>query len=47
MIGSLAAKLKVAGVPTNGVEVYQPNGKKYVSFRDPDNIQIEYWLNQG
>lgn len=41
---SLAEKLKEAGVPTNGVEVFAPANKKYVSFRDPDNIQLEYWL---
>jgi catechol 2,3-dioxygenase-like lactoylglutathione lyase family enzyme len=42
---ALAERLAQAGVPTNGVEVFQPAGKKYVSFRDPDNIQLEYWLN--
>jgi glyoxylase I family protein len=42
---ALAQKLIEAGVPTKGVEVYAPNGKKYVSFRDPDNIQLEYWLD--
>jgi glyoxylase I family protein len=41
----LAEKLIQAGVETKGVEVYGPNGKKYVSFRDPDNIQLEYWLD--
>jgi glyoxylase I family protein len=41
----LAEKLKQAGIETKGVEVYAPNGKKYVSFRDPDNIQLEYWLD--
>jgi catechol 2,3-dioxygenase-like lactoylglutathione lyase family enzyme len=43
----LTAKLRAAGVHTNGIEVFAPNGKKYVSFRDPDNIQLEYWLNEG
>jgi len=32
-----------AGVATKGVEVYF-TGHKYVAFRDPDNIQLEYWL---
>lgn len=41
----LAERLKQAGVETKGVEVYAPNGKKYVAFRDPDNIQLEYWLD--
>ena len=40
---SLAGKLKDAGVDTKGVETYH-TGNKYVAFRDPDNIQLEYWL---
>jgi glyoxylase I family protein len=38
----LADKLIAAGVATKGVETYS-HGQKYVSFRDPDNIQLEYW----
>jgi glyoxylase I family protein len=40
---SLAEKLQAAGVETQGVETYH-TGNKYVAFRDPDNIQLEYWL---
>jgi catechol 2,3-dioxygenase-like lactoylglutathione lyase family enzyme len=40
---SLAEKLQAAGVETKGVETYH-TGNKYVAFRDPDNIQLEYWL---
>jgi catechol 2,3-dioxygenase-like lactoylglutathione lyase family enzyme len=40
---SLAKTLKAAGVETMGVETYH-TGNKYVAFRDPDNIQLEYWL---
>ena len=40
---SLAELLQVSGVETKGVETYQ-TGNKYVAFRDPDNIQLEYWL---
>lgn len=40
---ALAEKLKAAHVETHGVETYQ-TGNKYVAFRDPDNIQLEYWL---
>jgi catechol 2,3-dioxygenase-like lactoylglutathione lyase family enzyme len=40
----LADKLTAAGVDTKGVEVFAPTGNKYVAFRDPDNIQLEYWL---
>ncbi len=39
----LADKLVAAGVETKGVETYF-TGNKYVAFRDPDNIQLEYWL---
>ena len=40
----LAEKLQAAGVPTQGVETFAPTGNLYVAFRDPDNIQLEYWL---
>jgi catechol 2,3-dioxygenase-like lactoylglutathione lyase family enzyme len=40
---SLAEKLQAAGVETKGVETYH-TGNRYVAFRDPDNIQLEYWL---
>ncbi len=40
----LAAKLLAAGVPTMGVEQFAPTGNYYVAFRDPDDIQLEYWL---
>jgi glyoxylase I family protein len=40
----LADKLKAAGVDTKGVEQFRHTGNWYVAFRDPDNIQLEYWL---
>ena len=40
---SLAERLQAAGVETKGVETYH-TGNRYVAFRDPDNIQLEYWL---
>ena len=40
----LAEKLIAAGVPTQGVEQFSHTGNWYVAFRDPDNIQLEYWL---
>ncbi len=40
---SLAQRLQDAGVDTKGVETYH-TGNKYIAFRDPDNIQLEYWL---
>jgi catechol 2,3-dioxygenase-like lactoylglutathione lyase family enzyme len=39
-----ADKLIAAGVDTKGVEQFGPTGNWYVTFRDPDNIQWEYWL---
>jgi glyoxylase I family protein len=44
-LDQLAATLKAAGVETQGVELFGPSGNWYVAFRDPDNIQLEYWLN--
>jgi catechol 2,3-dioxygenase-like lactoylglutathione lyase family enzyme len=42
---ALAERLIQSGADTKGVETFFPGGKKYVSFRDPDNIQLEYWLD--
>lgn len=44
-LDALAEKLIKAGVNTKGVELFA-NQWWYVSFRDPDNIQLEYWLNE-
>lgn len=43
-LDTLAAKLLAAGVETRGVERFAPTGNWYVAFRDPDHIQLEYWL---
>jgi catechol 2,3-dioxygenase-like lactoylglutathione lyase family enzyme len=40
---ALADILSALGIETQGVEQYH-TGNKYVAFRDPDNIQLEYWL---
>lgn len=40
---AFADRLFEADVETKGVEMYH-TGNKYVAFRDPDNIQLEYWL---
>ena len=42
-IQTFAEHLLASGVQTKGVETYF-TGNKYVAFRDPDNIQLEYWL---
>jgi glyoxylase I family protein len=43
-LDELAATLLAAGVDTKGVEQFAQSGNWYVAFRDPDNIQLEYWL---
>ena len=43
-LDALAAKLLAAGVDTQGVEQFAPTGNYYIAFRDPDNIQLEFWL---
>ena len=43
-LDAIAAKLIAAHVDTKGVEQFAPTGNYYVAFRDPDNIQLEYWL---
>ena len=40
----VAAALTAAGVKTAGVEMDQTLGKKYVSFRDPDQIAWEFYM---
>jgi glyoxylase I family protein len=41
---AMAEKLIAAGVNTKGMETFA-TGNKYIAFRDPDNIQLEYWLD--
>jgi glyoxylase I family protein len=43
-LDALAALLLEAGVDTKGVEQFAPSGNYYIAFRDPDNIQLEFWL---
>jgi glyoxylase I family protein len=44
-LDELADKLVKAGVNTQGVELFH-NRWYYCAFRDPDNIQLEYWLDE-
>jgi catechol 2,3-dioxygenase-like lactoylglutathione lyase family enzyme len=40
----LLVTLMELGVPTAGIE-YDPDGREeYVCFRDPDNIQVEFYI---
>jgi glyoxylase I family protein len=41
---ALADRLIAAGVDTKGVEQFAHTSNWYVAFRDPDHIQLEYWL---
>lgn len=43
-LDEMAAKLMSAGVDTKGVEQFAPTGDYYIALRDPDNIQLEFWL---
>ena len=40
----LANRMRDAGVETQGVEQFVHTGNWYVAFRDPDHMQLEYWL---
>ena len=40
----LAASLEAADVDTAGIEVDPVLGKEYVCFRDPDNVQWEFYV---
>jgi glyoxylase I family protein len=40
----LVESLGSAGVHTEGIEVDPTLGKEYVAFRDPDNIQLEFYM---
>jgi catechol 2,3-dioxygenase-like lactoylglutathione lyase family enzyme len=46
-LDAIAAKLQAAGVDTKGVEQFAPTGNYYIAFRDPDNMQLEYWLEKS
>ena len=39
----LVERLRIAGVETAGIETDPALGKTYVCFRDPDNVQWEYF----
>ncbi len=43
-LNELLARLKEMGVETAGIE-FDPDGQSdYVCFRDPDNIQVEFYV---
>lgn len=38
-------RLKLLGAKTAGIETCQYSGLPYICFRDPDNIQVEFYMN--
>jgi glyoxylase I family protein len=44
MLDEVVAALTNAGVPTAGVETDPVLGKRYVAFRDPENVQWEFFV---
>ena len=42
-LGPLVERLTAAGVATAGIEDDTVLGNQFVSFRDPDNVQWEFW----
>ena len=40
----VVSALEEASVPTAGIETDPVLGKSYVAFRDPDNVQWEFYL---
>jgi glyoxylase I family protein len=44
VLDEVVSALEEASVPTAGIETDPVLGKPYVAFRDPDNIQWEFYL---
>jgi uncharacterized glyoxalase superfamily protein PhnB len=44
VLEEVTAALERASVATAGVEMDPVLGKPYVAFRDPDNVQWEFYL---
>ena len=42
-----AARLDAAGIPHSGVKITPATGSALIAFRDPDNIQLEFYVAQG
>jgi catechol 2,3-dioxygenase-like lactoylglutathione lyase family enzyme len=45
-LNKLLDHLKKMGIPTSGIEFDQDGQSDYVCFRDPDNIQIEFYMGE-
>ena len=44
VLEEVASALEGASVPTAGIEIDPVLGKSYLAFRDPDNVQWEFYL---
>ena len=42
-----AARLDAAGIPHSGVKITPATGSALIAFRDPDDIQLEFYVAQG
>ena len=45
-LGKVLVNLKKMSVQTEGIEIDKYGNKEYVCFRDPDNIQVEFYLRK-
>jgi catechol 2,3-dioxygenase-like lactoylglutathione lyase family enzyme len=43
-LDELVGRLRAEGVETQGVELDPVLNKEYVAFRDPDNVQWEFYM---
>jgi len=46
-LGAWAERLDAAGVRHSGVKVTPQTGSALLAFRDPDDIQLEFYVAQG
>jgi len=46
-LNDLAGRLDAKGVEHSGVKVTPATGSALIAFRDPDNIQLEFYVAQG
>ena len=44
VLEEVVSALEAASIPTAGIEIDPVLGKSYVAFRDPDNVQWEFYL---
>jgi len=47
VLDAWAARLDTAGVEHSGVKITPATGSALIAFRDPDGIQLEFYVAQG